>query len=136
MSKLKEIKFEKKESIFPFLFRMLKYSMRYRKNLYLFIFFVMLVAGIEALFPIVWMKFLDQVIIPGVESNSGGNPFDNSGLVKFFGIYMLLALCLSAFVHLFIKNCGRIQENVMFDIRQDIFRKFQELSFSYYDKSA
>lgn len=136
MSKLKEIKFEKKESIFPFLFRMLKYSMRYRKNLYLFIFFVMLVAGIEALFPIVWMKFLDQVIIPGVESNSGGNPFDNSGLVKFFGIYMLLALCLSTFVHLFIKNCGRIQENVMFDIRQDIFRKFQELSFSYYDKSA
>ncbi len=136
MSKLKEVRFEKKESIFPFLFRMLKYSMRYRKNLYLFIFFVMLVAGIEALFPIVWMKFLDQVIIPGVESNNGGNPFDNSGLVKFFGIYMLLALCLSAFVHLFIKNCGKIQENVMFDIRQDIFRKFQELSFSYYDKSA
>lgn len=136
MSKLKEVRFEKKESIFPFLFRMLKYSMRYRKNLYLFIFFVMLVAGIEALFPIVWMKFLDQVIVPGVESKSGGNPFDNSGLLKFFGIYMLLALCLSAFVHLFIKNCGKIQENVMFDIRQDIFRKFQELSFSYYDKSA
>jgi ATP-binding cassette subfamily B protein len=136
MSKLKEVKFDKKESIFPFLFRMLKYSMHYRKNLYLFIFFVMLVAGIEALFPIVWMKFLDTVIVPGIESNNGGNPFDNSGLVKFFGIYMLLALCLSAFVHLFIKNCGRIQENVMFDIRQDIFRKFQELSFSYYDKSA
>lgn len=136
MSKLKEVRFEKKESIFPFLFRMLKYSMRYRKNLYLFIFFVMLVAGIEALFPIVWMKFLDQVIVPGVESNNGGNPFDNSGLLKFFGIYMLLALLLASFVHLFIKNCGKIQENVMFDIRQDIFRKFQELSFSYYDKSA
>jgi len=136
MSKLKEVRFEKKESIFPFLFRMLKYSMRYRKNLYLFIFFVMLVAGIEALFPIVWMKFLDQVIVPGVESKSDGNPFDNSGLLKFFGIYMLLALLLASFVHLFIKNCGKIQENVMFDIRQDIFRKFQELSFSYYDKSA
>ncbi len=136
MSKLKEIKFDKKESVFPFVIRLLKYSMRYRKNLYLFIFFVMLVAGIEALYPIVWMNFLDKIIVPGIENHNGGNPFDNSGLIKFFGIYMLLALCLATFVHFFIKNCGKIQENVMFDIRQDIFKKFQELSFSYYDKSA
>lgn len=102
----------------------------------MFIIFVALVAGIEALYPVVWMNFLDTVIIPGIESRQTGSPFDNMGILKFFGIYMLLALALSAFVHIFIKNCGKIQENVMFDVRQDIFRKFQELSFSYYDKSA
>ncbi|MBS1515004.1 MAG: ABC transporter ATP-binding protein [Bacteroidetes bacterium] len=136
MSKLKEAKFEKKESVFPFIMRLLKYSMRYKKNLYMFIIFVALVAGIEALYPVVWMNFLDTVIVPGIESRQTGSPFDNTGLLKFFGIYMLLALALSTFVHIFIKNCGKIQENVMFDVRQDIFRKFQELSFSYYDKSA
>ena len=140
MSKLKEKHFKTKGALYPFLKRLFVYSFRYKKWITGFIIFVLLVAAVEAIFPIVWLNLIDNVIVPLVE---GGSPItgseqaiDLSGLkfytLIFFGLGVVLALSVFAFIYF----AGRIQEYVMFDIRQDMFNKLQKLSFSFYDKSA
>ncbi len=114
----------------------MKYSRRYKKWFYSLFFFVLGVAGIEALFPIIWMKYLDNTIVPAFELlKTGGQP-EFWNVTKYAILYMALGLMLAVCVHMFIRSTGKMGESVMFDIRQEIFAKLQELSFSYYDKSA
>ena len=61
---------------------------------------------------------------------------DTSGLWKYGAVFLGLGLLLSISVFCFINFAGRIQEYVMYDIRQELFIKLQELSFSFFDKSA
>lgn len=142
MSKLRDKQFKTKGSLFPFLKRIFSYSMKYRKWLIGFIIFVLMVSAVEAVTPLVWLNLLDNVIVPLVEQfkNSyaqGLTPeIDLAPLLKY--VYMIagLGLILAFSVFMFINFAGRIQEFVMYDIRQDLFKKLQELSFSFYDKSA
>jgi len=139
MSKLKEKQFKTKGALWPFLRRLMKYSLRYPKWVAGFTGFVLLVALVEAVYPLVWLSLLDNLIIPAVDSykstgvvqNVDTTALRNYGLV-FFG----LGITLSIGVFSFINFAGRIQEYVMYDIRQELFIKLQELSFSFFDKSA
>ena len=82
------------------------------------------------------MNYLDKTIVPAFELlKTGGQPvfWDVS---KYAILYMSLGLLLAFCVHMFIRFTGKMGESVMYDIRQEIFAKLQELSFSYYDKSA
>lgn len=139
---MRETEFSTKGALFPFLKRIFSYSLRYRKWMIGFVGFVLLVSLVEALMPLVWMKMLDNAVIPLVEeykqkSLSGQEYTPDLGPVsRYVGIVLLLGFVLSASVFMFINFAGRIQEYVMYDIRQDLFRKLQELSFSFYDKSA
>jgi len=140
MSKLKEKHFKTKGALYPFLKRLFVYSFRYKKWIMGFIIFVLLVAAVEAIFPIVWLNLIDNVIVPLLEErgNVAGSEqaVGLSGLkfytLMFFGLGIVLAFSVFAFIYF----AGRIQEFVMFDIRQDMFNKLQKLSFSFYDKSA
>jgi len=100
------------------------------------------VAAVEAVFPLIWLSLLDNVIVPSIESNKvqiqnglQGNS-DLSGLTYYVTIIFSLGAALSGSVFLFIHFGGKIQEYIMFDIRQDLFKKLQELTFSFYDKAA
>lgn len=142
MSKLNETKFSNEGSLYPFLKRLFTYSLRYRKWLAGFVVFVLGVAAVEAIFPLIWLSLLDNAIVPAIENNRSpsagsvnGNP-DLSLLTYYCGIIFFLGVALSGSVFMFINFAGKIQEYVMFDIRQDLFKKLQELSFSFYDKSA
>ncbi len=126
-------------ALYPFLRRLLKYSFRYPKWVAGFVGFVLLVALVEAVYPLVWLSLLDNIIIPAVESyklNGQVVNVDTSGLWKYGVIFLGLGLLLSFGVFCFINFAGRIQEYVMYDIRQELFKKLQELSFSFFDKSA
>jgi ATP-binding cassette subfamily B protein len=82
---------------------------------------------------------LDNVIVPAVESYKTTGLFTNvdiSALKIYAVIFLGLGLILASGVFGFINFAGRIQEYVMYDIRQELFKKLQELSFSFYDKSA
>lgn len=142
MSKLRERKFKTKGALFPFLKRIFSYSLNYKKWLIGFILFVLTVAAMEALTPIVWLNLLDNAVVPLVEQyktsySQGIKPeIDLMPLAKYVGLILLLGAILSASVFMFINFAGKIQEYVMFDIRQNLFNKLQELSFSFYDKSA
>ncbi len=142
MSKLRDKQFKTEGSIFPFLKRLFSYSMKYRKWMRGFILFVLVVAAVEAVTPIIWLNLLDNAVMPLVEQYkpyyaTGTQPdVDLNPLLKYSLMILGLGMILSLSVFMFISFAGKIQEYVMYDIRQDLFRKLQELSFSFYDKSA
>lgn len=140
MSKLKEKHFKTKGALYPFLKRLFVYSLRYKKWITGFVIFVLFVAAVEAVFPIIWLNLIDNVIVPLVEKRSFSSgieqAIDLSGLKMYTLIFFVLGIILAVSVLAFIYFAGRIQEYVMFDIRQDMFNKLQKLSFSFYDKSA
>lgn len=142
MSKLKDRQFKKDVSVYPFLKRLFSYSMRYKKWMKGFIAFVLMVAAVEAVTPIVWLNLLDNAVMPLVEQykpvyENGLRPdVDLMPLFKYSFLIFALGLILSSSVFMFINFAGKIQEYVMYDIRQELFKKLQELSFSFYDKSA
>lgn len=142
MKKLKEEEFSTKGALFPFLKRIFSYSFRYKRWMIGFISFVLVVSLVEALTPLVWLNLLDNAIVPLVEQykpqHLAGTPVepDLGPLTKYILMLLGLGLILSLSVFMFINFAGRIQEYVMYDIRQDLFRRLQELSFSFYDKSA
>lgn len=142
MRKLREKKFKSEVSIYPFLRRLFTYTLGYKKWVVGFVTFVMMIAAIEAAVPFVWKELLDNAIVPLVEQYKplyaqGIKPEIDFGPLKkyvaiFFGLGMIFCFAVFSFIHF----AGRIQEYVMFDIRQELFKKLQELSFSFYDKSA
>ncbi len=142
MSKLRDKQFKNEPSVFPFLKRLFSYSMKYKKWMKGFIFFVLMVAAVEAVTPLVWLSLLDNAIVPLVEQykpvyENGLKPeVDLTPLIKYSLMIAGLGFLLSASVFMFINFAGKIQEYVMYDIRQNLFKKLQELSFSFYDKSA
>ncbi|MCX7878117.1 MAG: ABC transporter ATP-binding protein/permease [Ignavibacteria bacterium] len=138
MKKPSEIEFTTKGSLYPFLKRLIKYSFRYPVWVTGFIFFVLLVALVEAVYPLVWLNLIDKVIVPYAESlKTSAEPHANYEGLRMYGmIFIILGLLLSLGVYFFIRFGGRIQEYVMYDIRHQLFTKLQQLSFSFYDKSA
>ncbi|MBV6479696.1 MAG: putative ABC transporter ATP-binding protein [Ignavibacteria bacterium] len=142
MKKLKEKKYTSNVSIFPFLRRLFKYGLNYKKWFMGFIIFVSLVTVVEAITPIVWLNLLDNAVMPELERlktdsvNGISSTFDSGPLLYYVGLFLILGVILSFSVFMFINYAGKIQEYVMFDIRQELFTKLQELSFSFYDKSA
>lgn len=129
-------------TIVPFLKRIFGYAISYKSIFWGFIVSVALVAISDAIFPAIWMFFLDDAITPLVEVYQkswaeGTTPApDWSGLWFYGGLFLANGIFQVICVYYFIKFAGYIQENVMYDLRKEIFAKFQNLSFSYYDKSA
>src|SRR4030095_13127015 len=111
MSKLKDKQFKTKGALSPFLRRLLTYSFRYPKWVAGFTGFVLLVALVEAVYPLVWLSLLDHVIVPAVESYrlNGSLTADTSALWKYGAVFLGLGLVLSAGVFSFINFAGRIQ---------------------------
>jgi ATP-binding cassette, subfamily B, bacterial len=138
MSKLKDKQFKTKGALWPFLKRLIKYAFKYPKWVTGFICFVLLVALVEAIYPLVWKSLIDNVIVPSVEAFKNTGSYNvNDGVILTYGLVFLgLGLTLAGGVFGFINFAGRIQEYVMYDIRQQLFKKLQDLSFSFYDKSA
>ena len=142
MSKLKEKRFKENVSVFPFLKRLFSYTFKYKNWMKGFIFFVLMVTLVEAVTPLVWLNLLDNAIVPLVEKYKdfyakGINPeVDLSHLTKYALMLIGLGAVLAGSVFMFINFAGRIQEYVMYDIRQELFKKLQELSFSFYDTTA
>ncbi|MFC2093833.1 ABC transporter ATP-binding protein [Bacteroidota bacterium] len=140
MSELKEKQFKTKGALYPFLKRIFVYSFKYKKWIAGFVVFVLLVAAVEAVFPIVWLNLIDNVIVPLIDERNNvsatGQEIDTSGLWSYTIIFFVLGIVIAISVYAFISFAGRIQEYVMYDIRQDMFNKLQKLSFSFYDKSA
>ncbi len=142
MTKLYDKQFRTKGALYPFLKRLYKYSLRYPKWVTGFTICVLCVAAIEAAFPVLWMNMLDKAVVPLINAYKGSltngiKPvLELSGIKTYALIFFAMGTSIAVFVYGFINFAGRIQEFVMYDLRQEMFKKLQQLSFSFYDRSA
>ncbi|MEM7106319.1 MAG: ABC transporter ATP-binding protein [Bacteroidota bacterium] len=142
MAQFEDRSFDKKGALWPFLKRIFRYSFRYKKWMIWFCIWVCIVAIADAAFPLVLLGMLDNVVTPQLEAlkaaMDAGIPFemDFSGVWLYAGLFLLIGIIQIIGIYFFIKLTGKVQEYVMYDLREEMFRKLQKLSFSFYDRSA
>lgn len=105
--------------------RIFKYMKNYKKHLFILIFIMLNVAAIDIIFPLMTRRAIDNYVIPG----------DTDGLIRFSFIYLILILVQVVNVGVFIAIAGKVEMGIQYDIRKLGFKKLQELSFTYYDKT-
>lgn len=126
-SALREEEFSKKIDL-KLWKRLLRYALRYRWLFVGVIFLMLVVAFVDILYPQLTRYAIDNIVAE-----------DEAGLKKLlpFGlVYLGFVLFQGAGVVSFILFCGKLEVKIAYDIRQDAFKKLQQLSFSYYDKTA
>ncbi len=131
-----------KGALWPFLKRMIHYSLNYKNWLYSFIFWIMITAIVDAIFPLLLLGLIDYAITPQLQlmkaamENGTTHTTDFAQVFKFLGLFALAGAIQAFAVYMFVRNTGRMAEYVMYDLREQMFRKLQRLSFSFYDRSA
>ncbi len=104
--------------------KLLKHAKGQHKNLKRLIVTMGVCAICDVLFPLMSRYAIDELI--GKESTAG--------LPLFVGLYLGLLLIQVASIYYFLILGGRIEVGTNYTIRQEAFRKLQELPFSYYDR--
>lgn len=99
------------------------YMKKYKKQM-IFAFALSAVAGIMSLFdPIIVQKALDEAI-----------PQEKTGMLILLAAALVFTYAVSVcFALIRSKMMIRVSQNIIFDIRKDLFAHLQELSFQYYD---
>lgn len=125
MSALKEQEYNKSIDfrLWKDLFRYIK---PYRNRIIALIVVMMGSGGIDVIFPLMNRYAIDNFIVTG----------RLGGLWVFAGIYAGLVALQAINVYFFIYIAGRIEMSLSYDIRKAGFKRLQELSFSYYDKTS
>lgn len=126
----------KKGSLGPFLKRIFQAAFQYKKWMGLLLFSAMVTAAVDAILPIIWRQYIDSWITPVVDAYKESGSAQYSGFylyaIAFVGSYLVQALAIFGMIY----AAGRIQEYVIYDLRNRMFEKLQYLSYSFYDKSA
>ena len=138
---LSEKEFTKKRALGPFLKRIFGYSLRYPRWVAGLIAAAAVEAVIDAVFPLVWLRYIDQFIGPALRGPATqGQPVFTDFVSHQFRVFALIygvmisaqAISTGIFTHF----AGRINEHVIFDLRTDMFTKLQQLPYAFYDRSA
>lgn len=105
--------------------RLFKFVKPYKKEMSILAMFMIGVALIDAILPLMTKYAIDNFVIPK----------DYSGIVPFSIIYFILVVSQVINIYVFIAKAGKIQTSLRYDITKAGFKKLQELSFSYYDRT-
>ena len=102
------------------------YLLKYKKNLIFLIFLMMTIASIDVGFPLMNRYAMDYYI---KEQGSLSN-------LWLYGLGYFGMICVQGLVvFFFIQQAGKIEMEFAYDMRNRAFRKLQELSFTYFDKT-
>jgi len=105
---------------------LLQYLKPFRKNFIILAFYMIVLAATDVMIPYLTSFAIDNFIKE--------NTLD--GFSYFAMIYGVAVIVISGTVYLFIKEAGKIEAGVTYSLRKKGFKKLQELSFSYFDKTA
>lgn len=103
--------------------RLLHYMKPYRKHLAITLFLMLSSSCISMLIPIFFQQVMD-VCIP--EKNM-------TGIIIYAVLTMLISLYVAISLRIKIRYTTQIGQNIIHDLRADLFRHLQELPFSYFD---
>ncbi|NMM62788.1 ABC transporter ATP-binding protein [Clostridium sp. P21] len=106
--------------------RFFKYLVEFKRGLFFMAFLMVIVAGIDALMPLLTRYAIDNFI--------------TNKTVVGFKIFALIYFCVifiqAVNIKLFIMQAGKIETGLAYHIRKLGFKRLQQLSFSYYDNSS
>lgn len=105
---------------------LLRYVKPFKKNFIYLGCLVILLGIVEATIPVFTTIALDTFVAKETLDN----------FPRFVAAYMGVISLLSLIAFLFIKEAGRMEANITYVLREKGFKKLQELSFSYFDKTA
>ncbi len=105
--------------------KLFKYVKAYKKEVIILSIVMVMVGGIDAIFPILTKVAVDRFVIPGTVD----------GLLGFGLLYGALVVIQAINVWLLIAIAGKMECGISYDIRKAGFEHLQELSFSYYDRT-
>ncbi len=105
--------------------KILLFAKPYRNTMFLLGLFMIFVAGVDIVMPLMTKYTIDHFIVP----------VNSDGLFQFSLIYFSIALFQALNVGIFILLAGKVETGVSYAIRRDGFKKLQELSLSFYDKT-
>ena len=114
--------------------RFMPYVAKYKKDVFIGFFFILLLTGASLMIPLVIKDLIDQ---SGCLVGSSCNDIDmvkNSiltGLLKFLGLAVLV--CISIFMSDSIIE--KVGENILLDLRKKMFMHLQDVSISFMDKT-
>lgn len=103
-----------------------QYLKPFKKNFVVLACFMAVLAGTDVLIPYLAKFAIDHFI--------GNSTLE--GFHYFVMVYVVAIVTVSVLVYLFIKEAGKIEAGVTYSLRKKGFKKLQELSFSYFDKTA
>ena len=106
--------------------RLYRYALQHKKLFFTVIAALIAVAAIDIAYPLFTSYAIDHFVIPKTIE----------GLGKFALLYLLVILVQSSGVITFITFAGKLEMAIAYHIRQDGFLRLQELSFSFYDRTA
>jgi ATP-binding cassette subfamily B protein len=106
--------------------RLYQYALREKALFYSIIASILVVALIDISYPLFTSYAIDHFVIPKTLN----------GLGTFAVLYLAVILVQSSGVILFINLAGKLEMSIAYTIRQDAFLRLQELSFSFYDRTA
>jgi ATP-binding cassette subfamily B protein len=106
--------------------RLYRYALQHKKLFFTVIAALIAVAAIDISYPLFTSYAIDHFVIPKTIE----------GLGKFGLLYLLVILVQSSGVITFITFAGKLEMAIAYHIRQDGFLRLQELSFSFYDRTA
>lgn len=106
--------------------KLIKYMKPHKREILILVLVMVGVAAIDAIFPYMNKYAINNYILKETTSGLGG----------FAAIYALLAVVQAINVWAFIAFAGKLETGLGYDIRKDGFERLQELTFSYYDKTA
>ena len=109
--------------------KLFAYVMRYKGMILIVALSMIVVAAIDIIYPQITRYAIDNII-------ADNDPNSLSKLPLFALFYLAMIVIQGALVLCFCLVSGKLEMKVAFDIRQDAFKRLQQLSFSYYDKTA
>ncbi|HUX22671.1 MAG TPA: ABC transporter ATP-binding protein [Spirochaetia bacterium] len=102
-----------------------RFALPFRKNMLYMIVLMVSIAGIDSITPLFTRWIIDHVIVPR----------HTSGLLPFAFIYGAVIVSQALIIWQFITQAGRVEMGICYEIRKAGFRRLQELSFSFYDRT-
>jgi len=106
--------------------RLYQYALQHKRLFFTVIVALFFVAAFDISYPLFTSYAVDHFVVPKTVE----------GLVPFAVLYAVAILLQGLGVIIFIKNAGKLEMSISYAIRQDAFRRLQELSFSFYDRTA
>lgn len=105
--------------------KLISFCRPYKKKMILLGLFMLALAGIDVLFPLMSKYAIDNFIVPK----------NTDGIAVYGIVFLMLVTIQSLNIFFFINIAGKNEMFVTYDIRRKAFKHLQELSFNYYDKT-